>query len=49
VWLGVAVVIAEIGAVVALSTLVTGRWRSCLVNLVALVGVALWARWLLGG
>jgi hypothetical protein len=46
--LGVAVVIAEIGAVVALSTLVSGRWRSWLVNLAALSGVALWALWFVG-
>jgi hypothetical protein len=46
--LGVAAVVAELGAVFALSTMVSGRWRSWLVNLALVAGVALWALWFVG-
>jgi hypothetical protein len=42
-----AAVVTELATVVALSTLVTGRWRSWMVNAACACGLGLWALWLL--
>ncbi|MCW2640052.1 MAG: hypothetical protein JWP76_2358 [Dactylosporangium sp.] len=42
----VAAIVTEMATVVALSTLVNGRWRSWMVNAAALCGAGLWALWL---
>jgi FtsH-binding integral membrane protein len=42
----VAAVVTELATVVALSTVVGGRWRSWMVNAAALCGAGLWALWL---
>jgi hypothetical protein len=42
----IAAVVTELATVFALPTLVSGRWRSWLVNAAALCGVGLWALWL---
>jgi hypothetical protein len=46
--LGVAAVVAELGTVVALSTMVGGRRRGWLVNLALVAGTAMWALWFAG-